>query len=74
MPVLMSVQVGAGHGGEGGLGSTTTDTRGNPNDNLLKPVSFGSGGHLTRGGGVLHIIGGTITLDGTISAKYVQDF
>ena len=66
-------RVGSGHGGEGGKGNDPNHVRGPAYDNFFRPEQAGSGGYLTKGGGMLSILAtglkGNIIIDGKIEAK-----
>ncbi|MCW5551443.1 MAG: hypothetical protein KIS67_04670 [Verrucomicrobiae bacterium] len=66
---------GAGHGGLGGLGSSNT-TSGGVYGSILEPTALGStggtgaGGAGGKGGGVVRlVVGGTLRIDGSITAN-----
>ena len=59
---------GASHAGEGGQNG---NVKGKVYGNYLKPVSFGSGSRLTRGGGAVFLRAKTAIIKGLLSAKYI---
>ena len=57
------------------IGNDGNQPRGATYDEMSLPTEMGSGGHSTKGGGFISITSqGTITVDGTISAKSVFRF
>jgi hypothetical protein len=60
---------GAGYGGAGGPDSSGCDHPGVTYGSISAPADLGSGGADARGGGAIHlIVGGTLTIDGSITA------
>lgn len=76
------LQIGAGHGGLGRIGKSTTTTRGLKYDNPVRPTLPGSGGSIKfvtdayplSGGGVIHFVAAkSMVVNGNLTANAVEN-